>query len=176
MPYQHEIQEQIIFEISKNIKAGIFKTTPNRESKSFIWRTLEFITNSDGAILKGYICCTKCGQIFKYIGRRTSKIYRHPCISGNEVVSVLKNGTITVPNDWLEQQQTANNMNPTWQIFDVTLKEDGNNLEAVISCRLCKVILKYDDSLKTVAQPQTHKCLTLKDGYDIFYKKLSNIG
>lgn len=164
MPYQHELEEQIILEIGKKICSGLFKLTMKRNNKSLIWKICALILNSSGTIINGYIYCTKCTNILKHSGNRYSRaLYKHECISSyeNEGGFDSLNSTDVVDNTVTVSKERVDNLiSPIWQIFDLTLTEDGHTLNYLMTCRQCNMALKRNNKTTN----QKHKCLAAKVG------------
>lgn len=157
MPYPHEVEEKIIYEIRKNMEAGIYKSKMKRYSKSVIWNVFSEIANKNGKILFGYIYCTKCAKIFKHSGTQYSgHIYRHGCLSAEDVDDdEIDSKDETVANSKESVQGEAMDITKEiWQTFDLALTEDGNNLDVLITCSQCNMTITKND----INLQKPHKC------------------
>lgn len=174
MPTSNEVLDRIKWEISKRIDAGLYKLTMNRYSKCCVWKILALITKSnDGSVIKGFVCCTKCAMVMKNDCKQSSmaNLYRHGCIVDYE--DELKSGKLKANDEAMDKQEEVsmgkqqgdNIIIPVWQIFELTLTADKHMLDALITCRQCRKVLKCDYNIANkLPDPQTHKCLAVTEG------------
>nr|DAA03872.1 TPA_inf: HDC12224 [Drosophila melanogaster] len=65
--------------IKKKIMNGAYTVANQRKGKSVIWSILCDIFKEDETVLDGWLFCSKCRKVLKFIQNHTSNLSRHKC-------------------------------------------------------------------------------------------------
>lgn len=65
--------------IKSEIDAGKYTVTQRHKGKSLIWNILCEILREDGTVVEGWIFCSTCRKVLKFIINQTSNLSRHKC-------------------------------------------------------------------------------------------------
>uniref|UniRef100_A0A1I8Q317 BED-type domain-containing protein n=2 Tax=Stomoxys calcitrans TaxID=35570 RepID=A0A1I8Q317_STOCA len=164
--FQKEKHECMKAEIKTKINAGNYQV----DNEDVMYNLYVMIRNSNNIIIEGYLYCIQCGSVLKHEKRDHRNIKRHRCYlkalkEGEKPAFRAEKRTHRENSPSYEDSRSRDSVSsqtashPIWSKYELIPMSDGSNLKGVVSCRLCKMVLRYDGCNES--DLQLHKCLTM---------------